>query len=472
MPAIRPQPGPQEAFLSTNADIAVYGGAAGGGKSFALLMEPLRHIENPNFGGVIFRRTSPQITNEGALWDEAGKLYPLAKGTPRIGDLEYRFQSGSSIGFRHLQHEANVYDWQGAAVCFMGFDELTHFTQSQFFYMLSRNRSTCGVRPYVRATCNPDADSWVAKLIEWWIDQRTGLPIMKRSGVLRWFVRVSNELVWADSAEEMEAICPGVPPKSLTFIPASLADNKALTTADPGYLANLMALPTVERERLLGGNWKVRPDGGNIIKSTWWKPWTEKPPKPDMTIVSLDLAYTEKDENDPSACTVWDVIAGDNFRSKVLLSHAWSERLEFPSLIEKLLKTCKAAKLPYVPVRVLIEAKGPGLSVIQELRRRVPDLPIYSVIPKGDKVSRAYAVTAMFKEGVVHALAKVHEDKPVFDAFAQMVIDECAAFDLGAHDDLVDTTTMALRHIRDLGVELFAEDAPPDAPLVEAAPLY
>src|ERR1700733_733767 len=106
MEGIRPQPGAQERFLSSSADIAIYGGAAGGGKSFALLMEPLRHIGNPEFGGVIFRRTSPQITNEGGLWDEAGKLYPLVGGDARVGNLEYRFPTESSISFRHLQHEA------------------------------------------------------------------------------------------------------------------------------------------------------------------------------------------------------------------------------------------------------------------------------------------------------------------------------------------------------------------------------
>jgi hypothetical protein len=120
-------------------------------------MEPLRHIANENFGGLIFRRTSPQITNEGVLWDEAGKLYPLLAGNPRIGNLECRFPSGASVSFRHLQHEATKFDWQGAQIPFIGFDELTHFTKSQFFYMLSRNRSTCWGSALHPATCNADA---------------------------------------------------------------------------------------------------------------------------------------------------------------------------------------------------------------------------------------------------------------------------------------------------------------------------
>src|SRR5262249_1558747 len=157
--------GPQTAFLRTSADIAIYGGAAGGGKTWALLLEPLRHINNPEFGGVTFRRTSPQIRNQGGLWDESAKLYPLLKADPRQTYLEWGFPSGAKLRFAHLQYETDVADWQGAQIPFIGWDQLEHFTEQQFFYMFSRNRSTCGVRPYQRATVNPDADSWVAKLI-------------------------------------------------------------------------------------------------------------------------------------------------------------------------------------------------------------------------------------------------------------------------------------------------------------------
>src|SRR4051812_4845056 len=202
--AVAPQPGPQTAFLASRADIAIYGGAAGGGKSWALLLEPLRHVGVADFGAVFFRRSTVQIRNEGGLWDESAKLYPHVGARAREQALEWRFPSGASVSFGHLEHERNVYDWQGSQISLIGFDELTHFSARQFFYMLSRNRSMCGVRPYVRATCNPDADSWVAKLIGWWIDQETGLPIPERSGVLRWFARVGEELVWADRPEEIE----------------------------------------------------------------------------------------------------------------------------------------------------------------------------------------------------------------------------------------------------------------------------
>lgn len=227
----KPQPGPQETFLASNADIVIFGGAAGGGKTWALLMQPLRHMSNPQFGGVIFRRTSPQIRNQGGLWDESSQIYPLLNAEPRQTVLEWRFPAGAKLKFAHLQYDSDVYDWQGAQVPFIGFDQLEHFSESQFWYMLSRNRSLCGVRPYVRATVNPDADSWVAKLIEWWIDQETGFPIDERSGIVRWFVRVNGETKWADTKEELAT--DGEDPKSLTFIPAKLSDNQILMLKDP-----------------------------------------------------------------------------------------------------------------------------------------------------------------------------------------------------------------------------------------------
>ncbi len=254
---IRPQPGAQERFLSTTADIAIYGGAAGGGKSYALLLEPLRHAGNPHFGALVLRRTTPEITNVGGLWEEAEKIYPLIGAQPRIGNLDWQFPSGAKLKFDHLEHEKSKHKYQGSQIPLVCFDELTHFTEGQFWYMVSRNRSTCGVRPYIRGTCNPDASSWVAGIIAWWIDPDTGYAIPERSGVVRYFVRHGGELQWADDPEQLRDEFPGLTPKSFTFVPATLGDNPALTSKDPGYLANLQALPYVERERLLGGNWNV-----------------------------------------------------------------------------------------------------------------------------------------------------------------------------------------------------------------------
>ena len=258
--------------LSSPADILIGGGAAGVGKTFSLLLEPLRHIHRKGFGGVIFRRTSPQIRAEGGLWDASNKLYGLINNSiPRETFLEWKFGNTSKLKFSHLQYEKDKFDWQGSEIAFMGFDELTHFTKSTFFYMLSRNRSTCGIQPYVRATCNPDPDSWVADLISWWIGE-DGYPIPERQGVLRYFMQGNDNYIWGDTKEEViekgwhliedlvnkSGISADKFVKSLTFVGGSIFDNRALLDVDPGYLANLNAQDEETKSQLLAGNWKVK----------------------------------------------------------------------------------------------------------------------------------------------------------------------------------------------------------------------
>lgn len=204
---------------------------------------------------MIFRRTSPAITAEGGLWDKAALLYPGVGGKPRMSpNLGYRFKAGTKIEFRHLQHEKNKFDWMGSEIAFIGFDELTHFTEGQFFYMLSRNRSTCGVKPYIRATCNP-SPGWVKNLLAPWLEKDwSGAGGPAKDGELRYFTRINDELMWVD-ADWRDP--DGRPAKSITFIRSRVYDNPALLLADPDYVANLRALPEVERRRLLEGDWDV-----------------------------------------------------------------------------------------------------------------------------------------------------------------------------------------------------------------------
>jgi len=230
----------------------------------------MRHLENPDFGAVFFRRVGPELRNEGGMWDESHKLYPHCGGEGRDSSLTWTFPMGSRIKFSHMQYEADKKAWAGSQIPLICFDQLESFESSMFWFLLSRNRSMCGVRPYIRATVNPDPDSFVAGLVEWWIDQETGLAIPERSGVVRYFIRELGELHWGDTPEELVARWPTSLPKSFTFIPATIHDNKKLMEADPSYIANLQALTLVERERLLSGNWKIRPSGGKVFNRAWF----------------------------------------------------------------------------------------------------------------------------------------------------------------------------------------------------------
>lgn len=306
----KPQPGKQYQFLSTRADIAIYGGAAGGGKTYALLLETLRHHQNPKMRSVVFRREGVQITNPGALWDEASKIYPYCNASSNKQALEWTFPSGFKSKFAHLQHEQDVHNWQGAQIPFIGFDELTHFTADMFWYMLSRNRSDSGVPGYIRCTTNPPdgvnpSEMWVAELIDWWLTPE-GYPDLKKAGAIRWFARSNNTMLWGSSKKEVmdKYGVEAVDCKSLTFIPATIEDNQILLQNDPAYLSNLRALSEHDKKRLLYGNWKVS-SAGTVFNPQWFKNFVIEPHDLEYRLITVDTSQKKQEHNDYNVFQMW-----------------------------------------------------------------------------------------------------------------------------------------------------------------------
>lgn len=183
--------------------------------------------------------------------------------------------------------------------------------------------------------------------------------------------------------------------------------------------------------------------GGGIIKADYWGAWDKDDLPPfDMIIGSLDPAYTDKQENDFSACTVWGIFKDEAGISRALMMFAWEERLQFHELVEKVKKTIKAYKID----KFLVEAKASGISVVQELDRLLRNVScqIETIDPKVDKIARAHSVSPVFEAGYIFA--------PDFD-WAQKVIFQCSDFPKSSHDDLVDSVTQAVRYLRDTVLE-------------------
>lgn len=255
---------------------------------------------------------------------------------------------------------------------------------------------------------------------------------------------------------------------------------------------------TESLERQLGpfaaaGQLQQRPEpaGGGVIKREWWQTWAEAAfPPMDYILASLDTAYTEKTENDYSALTVWGVFSTDPVAHamrtigadgrpiyldrgysasapKVMLMTAWQERLPLHELVKKVAKTCRDMKVDLL----CIENKAAGISTSQEMRRLYghETWGVQLFDPKSqDKLSRLYSVQHLFAEGMVYAPDR---------AWADMVITQIGVFPKGRHDDLVDTCSQALRHLRDLGLltrapERLAELEEGRRYVREPAPLY
>lgn len=447
---IRPQPGAQEKFMRSSADIVIYGGAAGSGKSYCLLLEPIRYIDNPRYGGVIFRQNSNQITNEGGLWDTSMEIYPLVQGAyPRITpNRKWIFPSGAEISFGYIERDPDVLKFQGSQICFLGFDELTHFSKFQFFYMLSRNRSTCGVKPYVRATCNPDADSWVAEFIEWWIDQDTGYAIKERSGKIRWMVRVNDTIYWSDTRKEavqqaiglgMDPDKAGIMPKSVTFISATLYDNKALLDKNPQYEANLLALGEVERERLLMGNWKIKPQAGLYFKRGQVRIIPTVPPDLVSYCRGWDLAATTEDEDGDAAYTAGVLMAKRADDTLVVLD-VINQRLSAGEVRTTIMNTAMADRMAYGWVRTRVP-QDPGQAGKAQAQDMIKMLQGYDAVARpesGSKENRAAPVAAQWQHGNIEIIAGPWND---------MYFSQLESFPESKFKDMVDATSSAFNEL-------------------------
>ena len=440
---IGPQKGPQERFLATSADICIYGGAAGGGKTFGLLLEPIRHMNNKNYNAVIFRSNYTQVTSPGGLWDISGKIYSLVKGayplkTPK---LHWTFKSGATVNFAHLGSDSDCQNWQGSQIAMIGFDELTHFSKHQFFYMLSRNRTDSGVAPYVRATCNPDADSWVADFIKWWITPETGYPIPERSGVIRYMVRLNDEIIWGDSKEELAAQgYDAQDVKSVTFIASTLQDNQILMKMDPGYLANLKALPTVERERLLLGNWKIKAAAGLFFRRTQVGEMLEELPKDVISWCrGWDLAATSEDEDGDPAYTA-GVLIGKRKSGRYIVADVINKRLAASDVRTIIKMTAQADKAKYKRVieRLPQDPGQAGKEQAQSYVKFLAGFLVKTIGESGSKESRAEPFAAQWQAGNVDVL---------IGEWNEMYFNQLESFPESKFKDMVDASSSAFNEV-------------------------
>ena len=215
----------------------LYGGAAGGGKSDALVIEALRQVDIPHYRALILRKTYPQLSD---LVDKSQMYYRRAFPQAQYNATAHvwNFPSGAKIYFGSMQYTKDRTNYQGKAYDFIGFDELTHFEWEEYSYMMSRNRPTGpGTRVYMRATTNPGGigHGWVkARFIT---PAPPGTPIVEEYTVRR-----------PDGTEQKLQ-------RARVFIPSSIFDNPALLQNDPGYLASLAAMPEAEKQALLYGSW-------------------------------------------------------------------------------------------------------------------------------------------------------------------------------------------------------------------------
>lgn len=397
---IGPQAGAQTVFLQSAADIAIGGGSRGGGKTWALLLEPLYHIDNPDFGAVILRREMPRITQEGGMWNESFQLYPHVRGRPRESpDHDWTFPSGASVTFKHCQHESDRLSFSGSQIPLLGIDQLEEFTASQFWFLWSGCRWAGSperrVRPYFRGTCNPVPEDdpvggWLHRFLAWWIDPVTGYAIPSRSGIVRWLIRDDDDAMdWADDPAMLRARHGAdARPISVTFVRMGLADNPALTAKDPGYDAKLRLLPRVERERLREGNWNVRAVAGLVFDRAWFDVIAVMPSTVIARCRAWDKAGTEGGGKWSAGVRVARTTDGRYVIEDVVRGQ-WSAENR-----ERVIVQCAASDPPGTVIWHEQEPGSGGKESAELTTRRLAGYAVHAERVTGDKLTRSAPLRA------------------------------------------------------------------------------
>lgn len=417
----KPNPGPQEKFFAADEQEVLYGGAAGGGKSYALIADPLRYFGNKNFNGLILRRTNDELRE--LIW-KSQELYPRAWPGARFStkSSSWTFPSGAHLWFTYLERDEDVLRYQGQAFTYIGFDELTqHATPFAWDYMRSRLRTTDPTLPvYMRATTNPGGPghSWVKRMF---ID-----PSPANKAFTATDIDTGEPLVFPEGHAKA-----GQPLFKRKFIQARLSDNPYY--ADGQYEANLLSLPEAQRRRLLDGDWTVA-DGAAFsefrmslhvcepfeIPRLWTKfrscdfgyserqasavHWYAIEPSTGILYVYREL-YINKKTGSQLAQMILDLERGESISYGVLDSSVWSVRGQTgPTIAEEMIRLgCRwrpsdrsagsrisSKNRLHELLRVDPLTGKPGIIFFDTCRQIISDLPVIPMSKTDDDIDRRY----------------------------------------------------------------------------------
>lgn len=445
----RPQAGPQTQFLQSNADITVYGGSAGGGKTYGTILYCAKHaaIKPVNgFNAVVFRREYPRITQAGGIWDESLNVYPYLNGRATTGKLRWDFNGkdnnglpwSTSIRFHHLQHEKHKEAWKGAQVPLFCFDELTEFEEGQFTYLQSRSRSTCGVRPQVIATTNPDPDSWVKRFLAPWVDEKWPVEDRCISNETRYFLRDGNAIRWLPRGKKHKDA------KSVKFIAASIYNNPILLEKNPEYLVQLKSLPLVDRLRLLNGDWTIRPEGGKLYRKDWFKVIETAPADLQKVARGWDFAATEELDDNKRGGPDWTatVKAGRLPNGQYVILDTQRMRAT-PANVERAVQNTASQDGRGTTIYAEQEPGSAGVKVISQYSRMLAGFDFHGIRSTGSKLERSKPVSSQAENGNILIVRTANTDD---------FLNELEAFpNPRIHDDWCDALSLVMGQLFDRG---------------------
>lgn len=440
----------QEMLLCSDADIIIYGGAVGGGKTYGGLLRHLRWINDPYYRGFIIRKHSVTLNKAGGVIDEAKSLYK--EFDPRVvyktKEMKFVWPSGAEIAFAHLDTEEDAEKFRGLQLSAAMIDEATQISEENVLVILSRLRTKAKMKTSLFLTCNPSPTSFIRRWIDWWItpkgEENAGRPNPERDGKIRWFIRQNNEMIWGDSKEELVelygnrdengVLYPDTSekqhcrPLSLQFISATIFDNKPLLLSNPGYLASLQGLKRVKRERDLYGNWDIREEISSFFSRDSVSP--VKYHEQDFVAFARawDIAGSKPSETNPNPDYTAGVLMGKTREGQYVIIDVIRFRENYGEVIKRIVETAKSD--PEGTKVVLPQDPGAaGKAVIREQLKYLHEEGIYNVsfmvVGGRSKVTRFQPLASAAENGLVSYIE---------DAWNEAFFDELEHFTGGRNE--------------------------------------
>lgn len=405
---------PQQAkFLSLTCKEALYGGAAGGGKSDALLMAALQYVDVPGYAAIIFRKTYQDLSLPGGL---IPRSHEWLAGTDARWDnttKTWLFPSGAKLSFGYMDSALDHYRYQGSEFQYIGWDELTQFTQAKYEYMYSRLRSTVSINvPFrVRGATNPGGigHMWVKKRF---VDEKTRA-------------------------------------RDAVFIPAKVYDNPHIKIKE--YVDSLNYLDPVTRERYLNGDWVIV-EAGQMFRREWYGDPVDVAPQHLLKVVAWDLAATEVEEGKDPDHTAGCVMGRDSKGDYYILNMIRARRT--PADVEALVRQTAVITGNDADYWMEQEPGSSGVNTIDRYKREVlRGFYFRGEKTTGKKADRARPLSAAVQAGMVKLV-----NGPWIDDF----LDEGDAFPAGPHDDQIDAASLAFSKLSKR--EWYVDELPPVKP--------
>lgn len=341
------------------------------------------------------RKTTKMISNPGGLFDNAVRMYKQIDPKLRVRrqTLELVFSTGAELKFSFLDGPNDKYNFQGSELTWIGFDEIQQLTEDNVTYLISRLRSTdVDYKLQMYATGNPDYDSFIRHWVEFALDER-GIPVRKENYPTRYFVKLDNQIEWADTRDELEAIYGKGDDNgiiSFKYVPGNIYDNPPLIKANPRYLSQLLALDRVERERLLEGSWYAREEASGLYKRDWSKMVDYPDYEAKKRVRSWDIAFTEPSEQNKDPDWTRGVLMSKNETTQTYTVEDVAGIRGKPAKVEELIFSVAAHDGPGVLITIPQDPNAAAAAYARGLQARLAEkgYTVRLVKPVKSKVTR------------------------------------------------------------------------------------